>query len=168
MLKIRLQRVGRKHDPSFRLIVTDSRKAPQGAYLEMLGSYDPRIDKKTLNSERISYWVSQGAQVSNTAHNLLISEKIIEGKKRDVASKKNVGKKEAEAAEVKAKEAAAAEQTTKESAKEETAEKAAPAEEKKEEAAAESAEEKKEETPAVSEAPGETEEKSDETPEGKA
>jgi len=99
MLKIRLQRVGRKHDPSFRLIAVNSRNSAQGSYLEMLGSYDPRKNGKeiaALKEERIKHWLSVGAQVSDTAHNLLISQNIIDGKKRDVSSKKNVGKKEAE------------------------------------------------------------------------
>ncbi len=83
MLKIRLQRVGRKHEPSFRLVLTDSKNSTKsGKYLETLGSFDSRRgDKSEFKGERISYWVSKGAQVSGTVHNLLIDKKIITGKK---------------------------------------------------------------------------------------
>ncbi len=88
MLKIRFTRVGRKHDPTFRLIVTDSRKAPRsGAYLEKLGFKNPKTNETSLDGERIKYWISKGAQVSDSVHNLLIQEKIIEGKKIDVSAK---------------------------------------------------------------------------------
>lgn len=93
MLKIRLTRVGRKHDPSFRMVVTDSKKAPQsGAYLENLGFCDFRKDRFQLKPERINYWISQGAQVSDTAYNILVSQKITKGKKRSVSGNK-LGKK---------------------------------------------------------------------------
>jgi small subunit ribosomal protein S16 len=83
MLKIRLQRVGRKHEPSFRLVLTDSKNSTKsGKYLENLGNYDARRGEKSeFKSDRITYWMSQGAQASETVHNLLISKKIIEGKK---------------------------------------------------------------------------------------
>lgn len=88
MLKIRLLRVGRKHDPSFRLVVVDSRRAPQaGSYIENLGFRNPKTKKTELKKDRIEYWISKGAQLSDSVHNLLISEKIIEGKKIDVSAK---------------------------------------------------------------------------------
>ncbi len=97
MLKIRLQRVGRKHDPSFRLVLTDSKNAPQsGKFLEVLGSYNARFGKPEIKGDRVIYWVSKGAQVSDTVHNLLISEKIIEGKKINVLPRKSPVKKEGE------------------------------------------------------------------------
>ncbi len=95
MLIIRLTRVGKKKDGSFRVIVIDSkRKVKAGNYLELLGSYDPRVDKVSLNAERIKHWMSQGAQVSDTVHNLLVSQKLIDAKKRNVLPKKTVAKKE--------------------------------------------------------------------------
>ncbi|TSD02576.1 MAG: small subunit ribosomal protein S16 [Parcubacteria group bacterium Athens0714_16] len=93
MLKIRLKRVGRKHDPSYRIVVTEDFRGPKsGKYLENIGSYDPRKDTKTINADRVKYWISKGAQVSDTVHNIFVSEKIIDGKKKDASSKK-VGKK---------------------------------------------------------------------------
>ena len=89
MLIIRLQRRGRKNDPSFRVLVVDHHTGPKsGNYVEMVGSYDPRVDRVDLKSERIKYWMSQGAQVSNTVHNLLVSQKVIDAKKRNVLPKK--------------------------------------------------------------------------------
>ncbi len=99
MITIRLQRRGRKNDPSFRVIVVDSHKKPKtGNYLEMVGSYDPRTDRIELKGERIKEWMKNGATVSGTVHNLLISKKVIEGKKINVLPKKTAPKKEEPAA----------------------------------------------------------------------
>jgi small subunit ribosomal protein S16 len=83
MLKIRLQRVGRKHEPSFRLVLTDSKNSTKsGKSLEILGNYDARHSETSVfKADRISHWMSVGAQVSPTVHNLLITKKIISGKK---------------------------------------------------------------------------------------
>lgn len=85
MLTIRLSRVGRKNDPSFRVIVVESKRKPQpGNYLEMVGSYDPKTDRVELKADRIKYWLSQGVTVSDTVHNLLVSQKIIDAKKINI------------------------------------------------------------------------------------
>ena len=86
MLKIRLQRVGRKHEPSFRLVLTNSKNSTKsGKYLEILGNYDSRrAEESNFKADRIKHWMTVGAQVSPTVHNLLISKKIIEGKKINV------------------------------------------------------------------------------------
>ena len=90
MLIIGLQRVGRKNDPAFRLIVTDSRKGPKtGRYLELLGSYNPKTKATILKKERILAWHRDGAQISDTVHNLLISNGILEGKKINVLPRKS-------------------------------------------------------------------------------
>lgn len=83
MLKIRLQRVGRKHEPVFRLVLTDSKNSTKsGRSLETLGSYDARRGEKSeFKTDRIKYWVEKGAQPSVTVHNLLIDKKINSGKK---------------------------------------------------------------------------------------
>jgi len=93
MLTIRLTRVGKKKDASFRVIVVDSkRKVKAGNYLEMVGSYDPRVDKVELKAERILHWMSVGAKPSDTVHNLLVSNKLINAKKINVLPKKTVAK----------------------------------------------------------------------------
>ncbi len=85
MMKIRLQRVGRKNDPSFRLVAVDSRRGPKtGNFIEVLGAYDARRDFFQIKDERIKYWLSQGAQISGTANNLLVDKKILPGKKISV------------------------------------------------------------------------------------
>jgi small subunit ribosomal protein S16 len=95
MLTIRLTRVGKKKDGSFRVIVVESkRKVQPGNYLEMVGSYDPRVDRVELKADRIKHWISMGATVSDTVHNLLVSEKIIDAKKINVLPKKTVAVKE--------------------------------------------------------------------------
>jgi len=89
MLKIRLQRTGRKNDPSFRVVVTESQNSTKsGKFLEVLGSHNPRAHNPTIKGERVLHWMSKGAQVSPTVHNLLISAGIIEGKKINVLPKK--------------------------------------------------------------------------------
>ena len=85
VLTIRLQRVGRKNDPSFRVILVEAKRAAKtGNFQELLGSYDARSDRVDLKADRIKYWISMGTTVSDTVHNLLISQKIIEGKKINV------------------------------------------------------------------------------------
>mgnify|MGYP003395019399 CR=1 len=97
---IRLQRTGRKHEPTFRLVLTDSRNSTKsGRYLEVLGNHDPRKDNAThLEEARIKHWISMGAQLSGTVHNMLIEKKIITGKKINVLPRKSPPKKEEEAA----------------------------------------------------------------------
>ena len=96
MLMIRLQRVGRKHEPVFRLVLTDSKNSPKsGKFLEILGSFDARQgDKAEFKTERVKELMSTGAQLSDTVHNLLIDKKVIEGKKINALPKKTATKKE--------------------------------------------------------------------------
>lgn len=117
MLTIRLTRVGKKKDASFRVVVIDSkRKIQAGNYLEMVGSYDPRVNTCDLKADRIKHWISMGATVSDTVHNLLISNKIIEGKKINVLPKKVLAKAEEPAPVAEAAPAAAPEATPVEAA----------------------------------------------------
>ena len=100
MLMIRLQRVGRKHEPTFRLVLTDSKNSTKsGKYLEVLGNYDTRIDNKIeqFKVEKIKYWISKGAKLSDTVHNFLVAKKAIAGKKINVLPKKTVPAKAPEA-----------------------------------------------------------------------
>lgn len=68
--------------------------APGGRHVEILGSYDPASKKTVLRGERIQYWIGKGAQVSDSAHNLLVREGVVEGKKRAVKMPKPVVKQE--------------------------------------------------------------------------
>jgi small subunit ribosomal protein S16 len=97
MLKIRLQRVGRKHEPTFRVVLTDSKNSTKsGRFLEVLGSYDPRKTTEVFKADRIKHWISQGAKPTDTLHNIFIDQKIIEGKKVNVLPKKTPQKKAVE------------------------------------------------------------------------
>jgi len=68
MVRIRLRRVGKKKQPSYRVMVADSETAPDARFLESIGFYDPRSEPPTLkiDAERARYWLSQGAQPSET------------------------------------------------------------------------------------------------------
>ncbi len=84
MLTIRLSRVGKKKQPSYRLIVSEKSKDPWGKFIENLGIYNPRTSPATIDfkADRIKDWISKGAQTSNTVWNLLVDQKIVEGAKR--------------------------------------------------------------------------------------
>ena len=99
MLNIRLNRVGRKNKAYFRIVVQEHTIAPGGRHVEVVGSYNPHEKKTVLKADRIAHWMSQGAQLSNTVHNLLVREGAIEGKKIAVKMKRSV-KAEAAPAEV--------------------------------------------------------------------
>jgi len=92
---IRFQRIGRANDPAFRVVVLEhARAAKTGRIVEQVGTYNPKTKAVTLNAEAIKGWLSKGAQATGRVHNLLISEKVIEGKKVNVLPKKTVPKKE--------------------------------------------------------------------------
>lgn len=116
MLAIRLKRVGRTNDPSFRIIVQDHRRSPKKTrgVVEYVGSYDARKGKPQVNAERIQYWLSQGAQASDTVHNILVDTKVITGKKVNAMNKKTKVVKEAPKEEVKSTPVAAAPEAPKE------------------------------------------------------
>ncbi len=91
MLKIRLERIGRKNEAHFRVVLTDSKNAAKsGKFLEILGTYNPHGGGSiTLKKEDIQKRIKEGAQVSDTVHNFLVKEGVIEGKKKNSLSKKS-------------------------------------------------------------------------------
>ena len=103
MLKIRLQRVGRRHDPSYRVVLIDSRRAARGGGAKaILGSYDPRQKQNLrLDAEAITAWIGKGAQASGTVHNILVSKGIVQGKKRNVIHAERIKEKQAKEVEKK-------------------------------------------------------------------
>ena len=89
MLKIRLQRIGRKNDPAFRVVLTDSKHSTKsGKFLQILGTYNPKAGETKFESEKIKYWISKGAKLSGTMHNFMVHEKIVIAKKINVLPKK--------------------------------------------------------------------------------
>jgi small subunit ribosomal protein S16 len=89
MLKMRLQRIGRKNNPTYRVIVTDSRNAAKrGRSVDHIGAYEPKAGLFTIDADKARHWISKGVQVSDTVYNFLITNKVIEGKKRNALSRK--------------------------------------------------------------------------------
>ena len=80
MVKIRLRRVGTKKKPSFRLVATDSRAPRDGAFIDIMGHYNPLTDPETvvINEEKALHWLRQGAQPTATAARLLSKVGIME------------------------------------------------------------------------------------------
>lgn len=94
MLTIRFFRIGKKHQPFYKIVVTDKKNPPRGGrFVEEVGFFNPLTKEKSLKGERIKYWISKGAKASDTVYNLLIKEKILEGKKIDVHKKAKKKKK---------------------------------------------------------------------------
>lgn len=97
MLKIRLQRIGRKNQAHFRVILTDHKNAAKtGKFIKVLGSYNPHSSQFVVDAEEVKNRIKTGAQVSDTVHNFLVKQGIIEGKKKNVLSKKSPTKKRKE------------------------------------------------------------------------
>lgn len=80
MVKIRLRRVGTKDRPSYRIVVADSRAPRDGAFINIIGHYNPLTDPKTLviDEEKALHWLRQGAQPTVTATRLLSKVGIME------------------------------------------------------------------------------------------
>lgn len=92
-----MQRGGRIKVPTYRIVVTEHTSAPKaGKEIEVVGTFDAAVGKPVLHNDRITYWLSVGAQPSDTVHNMLVSQKVIDGKKINVLPK-NKNKKVAEA-----------------------------------------------------------------------
>jgi small subunit ribosomal protein S16 len=72
-VKIRLRRTGRKKQPTYRIVVADSRSPRDGKFIEIIGQYMPRSGDKALNllNDRVNYWLDSGAQPTDTVRSLL-------------------------------------------------------------------------------------------------
>lgn len=79
MLKIRLRRVGAKKQPSYRLVAADARSPRNGAFVEIIGHYNPLTEPETIviQEERALHWLKQGAQPTATAARLLTKAGIM-------------------------------------------------------------------------------------------
>jgi small subunit ribosomal protein S16 len=75
-VKIRLARHGAKKSPFYRIVVADTESPRDGRYLENVGTYDPLFEpaKVVLNSDRVKYWMNQGAKPTDTVRSLLKKE----------------------------------------------------------------------------------------------
>lgn len=79
MVTMRLTRIGSKKRPYYRIVVIDKRRARNGRFLEVLGQYNPIANpvKMEINSERALYWLSKGAQPSETVQSILRKKEIV-------------------------------------------------------------------------------------------
>ena len=85
MLTIRLSRTGKKKQPYYRIVLQEKTRDPWSPAIEVLGTLNPRLDRKdaVLDKERIAYWLSKGAQPSDTLNNLFIDHGLVKGDKRN-------------------------------------------------------------------------------------
>jgi len=83
MVKIRLRRTGTKKKPQYRVVVADARAPRDGAFIEIIGHYNPLTDPETvvINEEKARHWLEQGAQPTDTTARLLAKVGIIEESK---------------------------------------------------------------------------------------
>ena len=85
MLKIRMQRIGKINQPSFRIIVVEHTESPKtGRFVDKVGTYNPKTKERTLDEAKVKHWISVGAQPSATVHNMLVSLGVIKGKKINI------------------------------------------------------------------------------------
>ncbi len=79
MVRIRLRRVGAKRQPTYRIVVTDSRSPRDGRFIESLGYFNPRTEPETvvLDKDRAGYWVGVGAQPSEAVARLLYRQGVL-------------------------------------------------------------------------------------------
>jgi small subunit ribosomal protein S16 len=80
MLKIRLRRMGARGKPTYRVVVIDSQKSRDGAFVEIIGSYNPQTEPSSVNikEDRALYWLKLGAQPTDTTARLLGKAGIME------------------------------------------------------------------------------------------
>lgn len=106
MLAIKLKKIGKKHQPSFRVIVSEKRSKMGGRCVEDLGWLNPKSKQFNIKKERAIYWLENGAQPTDTVHNLLVRAKVIIGPKKPVHSlkKKKEGDIEVKTEEIKTNE----------------------------------------------------------------
>jgi len=80
VLKIRLRRMGTKHDAFYRVVVSDSRSTPRGPFVDSLGYYDPGTDPATVRIDvaKAESWIRKGAHPSDTVKSLLVQAKRAE------------------------------------------------------------------------------------------
>lgn len=118
MLTLKFQKIGKKKQAHFRLIIQEKSKNPKSNVLEILGWYNPVLKTKELKTERIQYWLDKGATTTVTVHNFLITAGLI---KEEKLNNIKISKARKDKMAVKAKEQAAklAEATKKEEVVEE-------------------------------------------------
>lgn len=112
MVKIRLSRTGKKNNPSFRVVVIDQHSKRESKAIEIIGHFSALTKQYNIDTERAKYWISVGAQPSDTVRRLLVKESLVEALPKQEfkkeAGKKSQDRKKASEAKAEAKKAAAA------------------------------------------------------------
>jgi len=98
MVSIKLRPIGKKKQITYRIVVLPKKSKLVGKYIDDLGWYNPHTNKFLLNVEKTKQWLSNGAQPTDTVHNILVTAKIIEGPKIQLQKKSKQGSKSAEKA----------------------------------------------------------------------
>ncbi|MEK7149595.1 MAG: 30S ribosomal protein S16 [Patescibacteria group bacterium] len=80
MLAIKLRQIGKKHQKTFRIVVAEKR-SKMSAVIDDLGFWNPHTNKFEIKKEKVEHWLKNGAQPTDSVHNILINAKAIEGKK---------------------------------------------------------------------------------------
>lgn len=122
MIAIKLQRVGRRHQPSYRVVVAESRSKMIAPPIEDLGSYSPFTKAVNVKADRVTYWIAKGAQPTTTVHNLLVKNGIVQGATRKLAMPAKAAAAPAEEKPAPVEQEAAAEEGAPDAAAEEKAE----------------------------------------------
>lgn len=105
MLKMRLQRRGKKNYATYRVVVADVRSPVKGRFVADVGSYNPHTDIFNVNGEKVADWLSKGVQPSSTVHNLLVTHKMLKADKvKSWRPKRRAGEESAALRQAQAKE----------------------------------------------------------------
>ena len=102
MVRIRLQRLGSRHAPFYRVVVMDSRRAQNSKFIENLGYYNPTKNPQIveLKADRVKHWLSVGAQPTDTARNLIRKQGILKEMHEDKTGTASSGASDSAAAEL--------------------------------------------------------------------
>lgn len=87
MLAIKFKKIGKKHQPSFRIVVAEKKSKLTGRYIEDVGWLNPKSKESEIKKERAEHWLKMGAQPTDTVYNLFVKNNVIKGKKRAVHAK---------------------------------------------------------------------------------
>jgi small subunit ribosomal protein S16 len=84
MLMMRLQRIGRRNEAHFKIVVIEKTKGPKSQkYVDIIGSYNPKMGTVTMNEEKVQKHLAHGVQPSDTVYNMLVTKGLVEGRKRN-------------------------------------------------------------------------------------
>jgi small subunit ribosomal protein S16 len=94
MLMMRLQRIGRRNEAHFKIVVIEKTKGPKSQkYVDIIGSYNPKLGRVQIDTEKASAWLGKGVQPTDVVRNFLIDQKVLEGRKVNVLPTKKPTKK---------------------------------------------------------------------------